>query len=447
MDRRVESYLQRAREALREGDADEAFAFEREAAGEVERLGDPPDEKAALLEQRAARLLAGKEVSRARSILEEVLELRRGRYDLLGEFAALHQLGLAEQVVGRQEQAIARFDEALAVADRIGPAFPAAERAHAAKAASLKALGRPEEARREVSEPPRVGASGSEREDVDALLAELDGLVGLRDVKRRIRSLVSFLRVQRLRSEAGMENVAISHHLAFTGSPGTGKTTVARLFGRLLHALEILGSDKLVEVSRADLVAGYVGQTAARVDEVIDSALDGVLFIDEAYSLSEGTGREDFGREAVTQLVKRMEDDRSRLAVIVAGYPEPMSTFLGSNPGLASRVAEVVPFADYSPEELFTIFEIFARRSDYSLSPSGGERLREHLAAVCAERDHRFGNARTARNLFEDAIVAQADRLVSEGATDPERLSTLEPADLDAALESYRRVQAASGSA
>jgi tetratricopeptide (TPR) repeat protein len=440
MDRRVASYLQRAAEALREGDPDAAFAFERQAADAVERLGTPPEEEAALLEQRAARLISIRELARGKALLEDVLALRRGAEDRVGEFAALHQLGLLAQGEGRHADAIGLFDRALAVADTIGREFPPAERVRAARAASL------DPGQKGLSPQSGPSLESTPPEDVETLLAELDALTGLTDVKARVRSLVNFLRVQRLRADAGLEAVSVAQHLAFTGSPGTGKTTVARLFGRILHALGVLKSGTLVEASRAQLVAGYVGQTAGRVDAVVDSALDGVLFIDEAYALTESESQEDFGREAVTQLVKRMEDERGRLAVIVAGYPEPMSRFLASNPGLASRVSEVIQFDDYSPTELAEIFTSFAADADYSLTPAGAERLTTLFEEICATRTESFGNARTARNLFEDAIVAHADRVVSDAVADRDQLAELDAADLDAALRSYRVAEASSAS-
>jgi SpoVK/Ycf46/Vps4 family AAA+-type ATPase len=226
----------------------------------------------------------------------------------------------------------------------------------------------------------------------------------------------------------------VSQHVAFTGSPGTGKTTVARLYGRLLHAIGVLATDKLIETSRAQLVAGFVGQTSGKVDAVVDSALDGVLFVDEAYALTESGSDEDFGAEAVTQLLTRMEADRDRLAVIFAGYSEPMARFLASNPGLESRVSEMISFPDYAPGELFEIFAVFCARADYELSPAAEARLREALEMLHAERDERFGNARTVRNVFEDAIVAQASRLGDATAADRARLRALEPEDIEAAV-------------
>ena len=297
-------------------------------------------------------------------------------------------------------------------------------------------------ARHHAAAPPaRPQAPPTEVPDtasVEEVLAELDALIGLAGVKARIRALTEFLRVQGVRERAGLRNVEVSQHLAFTGSPGTGKTTVARLFGRLLHALGALASDRLVETSRSQLVAGFVGQTAARVDAVVDSALDGVLFIDEAYALTETGSQEDFGNEAVTQLVKRMEDERERLAVIFAGYTEPMTRFLESNPGLRSRVGEVIEFPDYTPDELLAIFAKFCGDADYDLSPDASLRLRAVLAGLYDARDESFGNARAVRNLFEDAIVAQASRLIEADPSDRALLRTLEPADVDAAVAAYR---------
>jgi SpoVK/Ycf46/Vps4 family AAA+-type ATPase len=228
--------------------------------------------------------------------------------------------------------------------------------------------------------------------------------------------------------------VQVSLHLVFEGGAGTGKTTVARLFGRLYKSLGLLASDHVVEVTREDLVSGYVGQTATKTGAVIDRALDGVLFLDEAYGLVRPGSQGDFGPEAVVELLKRMEDDRGRLAVIAAGYPHEMTEFLASNSGFRSRFGETIHFDDYGPVELVQIFEVFAAGADYRLEPDARDELRRTTERLHAARDRYFGNARTVRNLFDDVVAHQAERLLALGGT-PQRdaLIALTLADVQAA--------------
>jgi probable Rubsico expression protein CbbX len=281
--------------------------------------------------------------------------------------------------------------------------------------------------------------AGAALEDarVHEVLDELDReLVALAPVKQRIREIAALLVIDRLRESMGLSAERPSLHMCFTGNPGTGKTTVARLLAQMYRSMGLLRKGHLVEVDRAGLVGQYVGLTAVKTDRVVRKALDGVLFVDEAYALSREAERLDFGDEAIETLLKRMEDNRHRLVVIVAGYPRLMRRFLESNPGLRSRFSREIEFPDYSTDDLVEIFRRFATEAEYAL----GEGAEESLRAIFhnAERDESFGNARFARTLFEQSLNAQALRL---GTGDVEQLShtqlmELTPEDLVAGARS-----------
>ncbi|PEU82617.1 ATPase [Bacillus anthracis] len=242
----------------------------------------------------------------------------------------------------------------------------------------------------------------------EELMEQLNRLIGMPQLKQDIQNIVNLIKIQQMRSSKGMKTVAMSRHLVFTGNPGTGKTTVARLLSQVYRKLGILNSGHLVEVDRAGLVAGYVGQTAIKTDEVIKKAIGGVLFIDEAYTLS----NDDFGKEAIDTILKRMEDYREELIVIVAGYPDKMLSFIQSNPGLESRFNKYIQFDDYLPQELVQIFEMMCVEQNYCVDQKALDKVYTYAEKQFTNRNDNFSNARLMRNVFEQTITNQANRLV-----------------------------------
>ncbi len=275
-----------------------------------------------------------------------------------------------------------------------------------------------------------AGRGESPEVSLDDALAELDELIGLASVKQEVRTLANFLKLQQRRTEAGLPTTEVSLHMVFTGNPGTGKTTVARIVGKVYRALGVLSKGHLIETDRSGLVAEYAGQTGPKTNKKIDEALDGILFIDEAYSLVASGSEDPYGHEAVQALLKRAEDDRHRLVVILAGYPDEMDRLLKSNPGLSSRFNRTLEFVDYQPIELVRIFGHLCQKNHYRLTPDVRLRAIQGFTSLFTSRDRHFGNGRTVRNVFEQSIRAMANRLATLKEISADELQQLEATDL-----------------
>lgn len=270
---------------------------------------------------------------------------------------------------------------------------------------------------------------------LEELMEELDGLIGLGEVKAEIRQVADLIRVNQLREQHGLPILDRSNHLIFAGNPGTGKTTVARLLAQIYRTLGVVDRGQLIEVDRSSLVAGFVGQTAPLVSSQFDRAEQGILFIDEAYSLVRG-GSNDFGKEAVDSIVKNVEDRRDTVVVIMAGYTEEMGALMEANPGLSSRFPKTIYYPDYSTEELLQIFSSICAKNEYTVDPAAATKLRRVIDAV--PRDRHFGNGRLVRNIFEAAVVRQASRVVALPHPDTAQLSTFLPDDIPEVAPGHR---------
>lgn len=263
------------------------------------------------------------------------------------------------------------------------------------------------------------------------LIDELNALVGLEKVKNKVQDLIVYQKIQKMRREKNLHSAKNTLHLAFTGNPGTGKTTVARIVGRIYKRIGLLSKGHFVEVSRTDLIAGYQGQTALKVKKVIEQAKGGVLFIDEAYSITENDHTDSYGRECLTELTKALEDYREDLVVIVAGYTEPMNKFFESNPGLKSRFNTFIEFDDYSPNELDMILGSMCKNNDYILEEEAKEKIHLYFEQQISTKDENFANGRLVRNLYDDLVMNHARRVINMANPGREELSTIKAEDFN----------------
>lgn len=271
--------------------------------------------------------------------------------------------------------------------------------------------------------------SSEEKKPEKSGMEQLEELIGLENVKKDVKELISLMKVQKLREEKGMKFVPTSLHLVFSGNPGTGKTTVARILAQLYKEIGVLSKGQLIEVDRSGLVAGYVGQTALKTQEKIKEAMGGILFVDEAYALNKDG--QDFGQEAIDTILKAMEDNRSDFVVIVAGYTEPMKKFINSNPGLKSRFNKFIDFPDYTADEMMSIFEMNCQKYSYSMTEEASTAIRAKIDEHEKNKGENFANARDVRNMFEAIITNQATRIAAIENPTEKDITTILPDDLD----------------
>ncbi|HEX6909102.1 MAG TPA: AAA family ATPase [Longimicrobium sp.] len=357
----------------------------------------------------------------------------RGTVNAMNVATCLHELGL--QLIAADGRNLPRESEL--VTAYVGPLERAVADAgvQAPRKAPDAAPGQPSAPAQGAAPPPRDETEPVAPADLNELMAKLHRLVGLESVKKEVETLANMVRVNKMRKDRKMPVPPLSLHMVFTGNPGTGKTTVARLLGGIFQALGVLSRGHMVETDRAGLVAGYVGQTALKVQEKVQQALGGMLFIDEAYALSPEDAGNDFGREAVDTLVKLIEDHRDDFIVVVAGYSEPMQRFLDSNPGLRSRFNRFIHFDDYGAEELFQILERQCGEHGYRLSPSAVEYAKDLFGRMHERRGPDFANGRAVRNAFEQAVALHANRVGPLQDPSDEVLCTLEVEDLPGGRE------------